>query len=58
MKLLSILLAGVSLIAVSSVARAADLIVDEAPMAMASSSSAHDWSGLYVGVSGGYGAAG
>ena len=55
MKLISIILSGVSLIAVSSAASAADLVVNEAPIAMASSSAAHDWSGLYVGVNGGFG---
>ena len=55
MTLNRLLLIGVSTLALSGAAHAADLIIDEAPAPMAVSS-AYDWSGVYVGASAGLGA--
>lgn len=55
MKLTRVLLASAAMIVVAGAAHAADLVVME-PEPMAVMPSAHDWSGAYVGVSGGYGA--
>jgi outer membrane immunogenic protein len=54
MKLTRVLLSSVAAIMIPGAAHAADLIVME-PEPMAVMPSAHDWSGAYVGVSGGYG---
>ena len=54
MKLTSVLLASAAIVLVAGAAHAADLIVTEPEPTMAMPS-AHDWSGAYVGVSGGYG---
>ncbi|MDB5542805.1 MAG: porin family protein [Devosia sp.] len=54
MRLSRILLASASVLAICGVANAADLIVDEsAPVDVVSA--AHDWSGVYVGASVGFG---
>ena len=55
MKLTRVLLSSAALLMLAGAAHAADLIVSE-PAPMAAMPSAHDWSGAYVGISGGYAA--
>ena len=52
MKISAILLAGVSALTMAGAAQAADLIISEPALPVAAA--AHDWSGAYVGLSGGY----
>jgi len=55
MKLTRILLLSAAAIVMTGAAHAADLVVYE-PEPMMEMPSAHDWSGAYIGISGGYGA--
>lgn len=55
MKFHHILLAGVAAAAMTSAAQAADLIIDQPPVYSAPVVASHDWSGLYLGISGGLG---